>query len=162
MRSSWWTLAVLLAACSKNSGTPAADAGPVAVDPIAHPCSVLRRSDAEPLLGGSDLQMDEQPGGAGDAVCGWFQPGRSGRVELRIHVPSRKADFSHIPLERKPIPGIGDGAYLEANTARGHVDVLKGDQTFYVQVQHGNLSAANPTTTHTEAITLARTIASRL
>jgi hypothetical protein len=162
MRLPWWPLAALLAACSKNSGTPASDAGTVVVDPIAHPCSVLRRSDVEPVLGTSDLQMDEQPGGAGDAVCGWSPPGRSGRVELRIHVPSRKADFSHLPIERKPIPCIGDAAYLEANTARGHVDVLKGDQTFYVQVQQGNLSGVNPTTTHTQATTLARTIASRM
>lgn len=105
--------------------------------------------------------MDEQPGGAGDAVCGWSPVGASGRVELRIHVPSRKAEFSRLP-ERKAIPGIGDAAYLETNTARGHVDVLKGEQTFYVQIEHGNLSKANPVTTHMEAISLARTIASRL
>jgi hypothetical protein len=105
--------------------------------------------------------MQEQPGGAGDAVCTWSPTGTSGSVELRIHVPSRTAEFSRL-RERKAIPGIGDEAYLEQNTARGHVDVLKGGQTFYVQVDHSNLAAVSPARTHAEATGLARDVASRM
>ena len=107
-------------------------------------------------------KQQEQPGGPGDALCAWTPSAGSGRVEVRIHVPSRKADFDRRYIERTPVPGLGDRAYVQEKTTWGHVDVLHGEQTFYVQVEHGKLAGSPPEKTHAEAIALARTIVQRM
>jgi hypothetical protein len=129
---------------------------------LAHPCSLLEIADVEPLLGTSDLEQQQQPGPPGDARCAYFVKSGRGIVELYFHVPSRKADFDKSPTERDSISGIGDRAYADKRLTVGHVDVLEGDQTFFVQIvpsQGGPLHGAGARTAATQ---LARTIAGRI
>ena len=66
---------LLVAACSRTSrgGAPSsASADPLsAAGKFAHPCSVLQRSDAEAILGTTELHEEEEPGPPGDARCAW-------------------------------------------------------------------------------------------
>jgi hypothetical protein len=163
---------LLVAACSKSSTSSTSDAGPSSSgtpsgpdDKLAHPCSVLQRSDAESILGTTDLHEEEEPGIPGDARCAWSRNGGRGRVELRIHVPSRKEGFDNAVPDRSPIPGLGDSAYARKRLSWGHVDVLKGDQTFFVQVQPGDAATGHgesPDKAREQAIALARTIVTRI
>jgi len=165
---------VLLAGCSRrNSGAPDGGTSPSPVtDPsaaaaakLAHPCDILQRADAEAILDTSDLQEQEEPGSPGDAHCIWAVNGARGFVELRIQVPSRKAGFDRSVPDRVPVSGIGDRAYIQKRLSWGHIDVLKGDQTFFVQIEKGTPAAGRPLgpdQVRTETITLARTVASRM
>ncbi|HEX3344430.1 MAG TPA: hypothetical protein VHS09_07640 [Polyangiaceae bacterium] len=162
---------VLLAACSKKSdgapdgvGSAAASTLPSSAK-FAHPCDILRRADAEAILGSSDLQDQEEPGPPGDARCIWAVRGARGFVELRVHFPSRKDTFNQPAPDREPVPGIGDKAFVQKRLSWGHVDVLKGDQTFFVQIKPGDTPGeGSPGLDHVRAqtIALARTLAPRI
>jgi hypothetical protein len=161
---------LLAASCSRKSGA-VADGGPspsASLDPatkFAHPCSLLSRSDAEEILESTDLQPLEEPGPPGDSHCVWAVNGARGFVELRVQFPSRKASFDQPMADRRPVSAVGDRAYVQKRLSWGHVDVLKGDQTFFVQIEHGSLAGGRPKTAdqvQSEAIVLARTIAGRI
>jgi hypothetical protein len=163
---------LLVAACSKSKSSSAPDGGGApfsSTDPaaarFAHPCDILQRSDAEGILGTTDLTEQEQPGPPGDAHCIWAVKGARGFVELRVHFPTRKDGFDRAVPDRTSVPGIGDRAYLQKRLSWGHIDVLKGDQTFFVQIEHGMVAAGRPPSpdqVRTETIALARTIVSRM
>jgi hypothetical protein len=166
---------VLTAACSKSSsGTGAASSSAsnapgasssASEGKFAHPCSILRRADAEAILGTHDLHEEEQPGPPGDARCAWSTTAGLGMVELRVHFPSRKDIFDRRVQERTPVPGIGDKAYVEKRQTWGHVDVLKGDQTFFVQIERSKVNTGaqdDPDKVRTDTIALARTLAPRI
>jgi hypothetical protein len=160
-----------MAACSKSGGSPGPDGG---VSPssstelaakLAHPCQLLQRADAEAILDTSDLQQQEEPGSPGDAHCIWAVNGARGFVELRIQVPSRKAGFDRSVPDRLPVAGVGDRAYLQKRLSWGHIDVLKGEQTFFVQIEKGTPAPGHPVSpdqVQTETVALARTVASRM
>jgi len=165
---------LLLAACSKKnnsvpdggtSPSPSSDPSAAAAAKIAHPCDILQRADAEAILDTTDLQQQEEPGSPGDAHCIWAVNGARGFVELRIQVPTRKAGFDRSVPDRLPVSGVGDRAYIQKRLSWGHIDVLKGDQTFFVQIEKGTLAAGHPLgpdQVRTETIALARTVASRM
>jgi len=162
---------LMMAACSKSrssagpdGGVPPSSSTDIAAK-LAHPCDMLQRADAEAILDTSDLQQQEEPGSPGDAHCIWAVNGARGFVELRIQVPSRKAGFDRSVPDRLPVPGVGDRAYLQKRLSWGHIDVLKGDQTFFVQIEKGTPAAGRPLgpdQVRTETIALARTVASRM
>ncbi len=155
--------ALVAAACSRRAGEAGADAGGAAT--LAHPCKLLTEGDAEEALGTSDLRMTEQPAGSpGDARCLWSVTAGRGFVELLVHVPSRKDTFGAGPGST-PLPGVGDRAYARSRASWGHVDVLKGDQTFFVQVQSpAPQPGAGPAADAAQkaAVAIARNVASRL
>jgi hypothetical protein len=165
---------LIVAACSKSKTSTAPDAGGLpssSTDPatftakFAHPCDLLRSSDAEAILDSTDLQQQEEPGGPGDAHCIWAVNGARGFVELRVQLPTRKDGFDRPVPDRLPVPGVGDRAYIQKRLSWGHLDVLKGDQTFFVQIEHGGLAAGRPHSpeeVRTETIALGRTVASRM
>jgi hypothetical protein len=164
---------LIVTACSKSkTSTPGAGAPPASsIDPatfaakFAHPCDLLQRSDAEAILGSTDLQQQEEPGGPGDAHCIWAVNAARGFVELRVQLPTRKDGFDRPVPDRLPVPGVGDRAYIQKRLSWGHLDVMKGDQTFFVQIEHGSLAAGRPHTpeeVRTETIALGRTVASRM
>ena len=154
-------------ACGKKSG--ASDGGASTSAPttaaakLAHPCSLLQRSDAEGILGSTDLHEDEQPGAPGPARCAWAVNGGRGMVELYIQIPSQKDDFERSQQERSPVPGVGDRAYIQKRRAIGHVDVLKGEQTFYVQLIPPDMGGSpSPAAVAAQTVALAKTVASRM
>ena len=59
-------------------------------------------------------------------------------MELRIEVPSHKDSFDRDRGGGKPLAGVGDRAYVQTRVPWGRVDVLKGDQTFSLQVKHAD------------------------
>jgi hypothetical protein len=158
-----------LASCSKHSASGSAEAGAsaqAATDPFAHPCQILQRADVQSVLGPAELQSTEEPAGhPGDARCLWAVSNAKGFAELRIHVPTRKDELMKADAERKAVPGLGDKAYVLSRNSWGHVDVLKGDQTFFVQLQRpggpGSHDEAQDRAQQ-DAIALARIVASRL
>ena len=160
--------ALLAAACSRSSAASDAGGATAPADPsarFAHPCTLLQRADAEGILGTSDLHQEEQGGPPGDARCAWSVNGGRGLVELRVNFPARKDDFDKGSPDRTLVPGIGDRAYVQRHLRWGHVDVLKGDQTFLVQIEPGSAAGghpSNPDQVRVQAVTLARTIASRM
>jgi hypothetical protein len=167
---------LLATACSRGSGhagpassssaTASASAEASTADAkFAHPCSILQRSDAVAVLGSNDLHEEEQPGRPGDARCAWSTVAGRGMVELRMHFPSRKDTFDRNVQERTLVPGIGDKAYVEKRLTWGHVDVLKGEQTFFVQIERSRVAASggdDPDKVRVDTIALARTIAARI
>ena len=160
--------ALFAAACSRSSGAPDAGGATAPGDPsakFAHPCSLLQRADAEGILGTSDLHQEEQGGPPGDARCAWSVKGARGMVELRVNFPTRKDGFDQGSPDRTLVPGIGDRAYVQRRLSWGHVDVLKGDQTFFVQIEQGSVAGGHPSDPdqlRTQAVILARTVASRM
>jgi hypothetical protein len=162
--------ACLLAACSKNSGAVADGGAPPSsstdrATKLSHPCRLLLRADAEEILGPGDLVQQEEPGPPGDARCVWAVKGQRGFVELHINFPTRNDTFDEPQSDRVPVSAVGDRAYVQKRLSWGHVDVLKGDQTFFVQIEHGSLADGRPKSAdqvRSEAIVLARTIAARL
>jgi hypothetical protein len=167
MRPGLLAACLLAVACSKSRGASdggAATSSFAGVDGgFAHPCALLQRADAESVLGATDLHEDERPGPPGDARCAWAVNGGRGLVELYIQLPSRKDDFDHSNQEREQVPGVGDRAYIQKRRAIGHVDVLKGEQTFYVQlIPPDRGGTQSPATVAAQAIALAKTIASRM
>ena len=163
----------LAAACSKKNGGPPDGGVPPSssIDPaataakFANPCNLLQRSDAEAILGTTDLQQQEEPGPPGDSHCIWAVNGARGFVELRVQFPSRASSFDVSAPDRTPVPGVGDRAYIQKRLSWGHIDVLKGDQTFFIQIEHGSLAAGRPRgpeEVRTEAVAVARTVASRM
>jgi hypothetical protein len=164
---------LLLTACSRGSSptgpAPASSAStspPAADAKFAHPCSILQRSDAEAILGTGDLHEEEQPGPPGDARCAWSAIARRGMVELRVQFPARKEGFDRNVPDRMSIPGIGDKAYLQKRMNWGHVDVLKGERTFFVQVERSRIGvnggADDPDKLRADTVALARTLAPRI
>jgi Protein of unknown function (DUF3558) len=170
---------VLSAACSKSSsgtgpasssassapGASGSASASASEGKFAHPCSILRRADAEAILGTHDLHEEEQPGPPGDARCAWSTSAGLGMVELRVHFPSRKDIFDRRVQDRTPVPGIGDKAYVEKRQTWGHVDVLKGDQTFFVQIERSKVNTGtddDPDKVRADTIALARTLAPRI
>jgi hypothetical protein len=166
------TAALLAMACSRGSSgagpasSSSAGTGSHAEGKFAHPCSILRRSDAEAALGSHDLQENEQPGPPGDARCAWSTDNGRGMVELRVHFPSRTDGFDRDVRDRMPVPGVGDRAYVEKRLTWGHVDVMKGGQTFFVQIERSRVTASgvadDPDKVRADTIALARTVASRI
>ncbi len=170
MRPALLVACVVVAACSKKSGATAdAGASPSSsadrAAKLSHPCALLLRSDAELILDSTDLQQLEEPGPPGDARCVWAVNGQRGFVELHVNFPTRKDIFDEPQADRLAISGIGDRAYFQKRSRWGHVDVLKGDQTFFVQIELGSLAsgrAKTPDQARSQAIGLARSIAGRL
>lgn len=158
------------AACSKKSGAVAdGGASPSASADLAtklsHPCRLLLRSDAEEILGPGELQPLEEPGPPGDARCVWAVKGQRGFVELHVNFPTRKDGFDEPHADRVPVSGVGDWAYVQKRLSWGHVDFIKGDQTLFVQIEHGGLADGHPKSpdqVRSETLVLARTIAGRL
>ena len=169
MRRPLFAACLLVAGCSRASsgGPPPASSADLSAPAgkFAHPCTVLRRSDAEALLGTTDLHEVEEPGPPADARCAWSVTSGRGLVELRVHFPTRKEGFDRAVPDRNPVTGVGDRAYVQKRLSWAHVDVLKGDQTFFVQIERGGLAPAqerDPEQMRSDAITLARTIVSRM
>jgi hypothetical protein len=159
---------VSCSSCSKRATADSTEGGAGAADsgPFAHPCQLLQRGDVEPVLGTADLRPTEEPAGhPGDARCLWAVSNARGFAELRIHVPTRKDELLRPSAERRPVPNLGDKAYALSRNTWGHVDVLKGDQTFYVQVQRPGGPGSHdesPDKAQQDAVALARVVAARL
>jgi hypothetical protein len=170
MRPGLVAACLLVAACSrKDAGPPDGSVPPSSsTDPaataakFAHPCNLLQRSDAEAILGTTDLQRQEEPGPPGDAHCLWAVNGARGFVELRVQFPTRASTFDIPAPDRTPVPGVGDRAYLQKRRSWEHIDVLKGDQTFFIQIGRRGPSSMRPEEVQTEAVAVARTVASRM
>jgi hypothetical protein len=170
MRALLVVAGLLVTACSRGSSrtepAPASSASTSADAKFAHPCSILQRSDAEAILGSADLHEEEQPGPPGDARCAWSAIASRGMVELLVQFPARKEGFDRSSQDRTPIRGIGDKAYLQKRLNWGHVDVLKGDRTFFVQVERSRIrasgSADDPDQVRADTVALARTLAPRI
>ena len=185
------SIAVSVVACSKHAADASADGGASAAPSTstaastatgtsfvptkyAHPCQILTRADAEKVLGSKDLREKETTetvtnGVPSDVGCVWSVTGGGGFAEIHIHVPTKKDRFDHVSAftpERTVVGNVGDKAYLETKTKWGHVDVLKGDQTFFVQVESGNSAFGHGAqaiqSMHEATVDLARILASRM
>lgn len=152
---------LLPAACSKPSGpAPTATASPT--ERFAHPCQLLPKADALEVLGPAELTSTEEPAGdPGDARCLWSVVGGRGFVDLRIHVPSRKDEIKGGGDGRRSVGGVGDLALARPNSSLGDLEVLKGDQTFLVQVRGAN-RIQSPDKLQMDAVNIARLVAARL
>jgi hypothetical protein len=152
-------------AAAPSATTPAVASSGAGEGKFAHPCSILQRADAEAILGTKNLREEEQPGPPGDARCAWSVKDARGIVELYIQIPSRKRAFDRSSADRTPVPALGDKAYVQKRQTWGHVDVLKGEQTFFVQVERSNIvsgAGPDPAGLSVEVIALAKKVASRM
>lgn len=176
-------------ACSKAPASAAGDAGPVASSstsaatpsstagggaPAAaaaglskaftDPCSLLDRSDVQAALGTADFaptgNAAREP--AGDAGCTWHVPHGGGFVEVLIHHPSRAESFDRTAtlMKKTPVSGVGDRAYA-GKYGWGNLDVLKGGQTFMLQVSAGNI-VSGMARTHEQMQASAETLAKKV
>ena len=181
------SIAMSVVACSKHATDASSDAGASAAPSAstatgtsfvpakyAHPCQILTRADAEKVLGSKDLREKETTetvtnGVPSDVGCVWSVTGGGGFAEIHIHVPTKKDRFDKVTAftpERTVVGNVGDKAYLETKTKWGHVDVLKGDQTFFVQVESGNSAFGHGAqaiqSMHEATVDLARILANRM
>ena len=170
--------------CSKGSAATTSDAAAAAASgatatagsglaatagPLGHPCGLLDASDVEAALGTKGFAPEETPARdpGGDAHCTWHVPGGGGFVEILLHHPTHADRFDHTAMLMKRVPasGIGDKAYVDPGMKWGHVDVLKGAQTFMLQVERGNVATGHKGTREemqASAESLARKVAAKL
>jgi hypothetical protein len=157
-------LAVLVGLVSAACSRPSSSSGdpPSVQERFAHPCQLLPKADAQQVLGQVELASNEEPAGSpGDARCVWNVVGGRGFVDLRVHVPSRKDEMKQGGAGRRNVPGVGDLALARTKGGWGDIEVLKGDQTFLVQI-HGAARVESPDKADQDAVQIARLVAARL